>query len=161
MRTNLKLAAAAGGGLVLGAAVVATVAIATPRITTAGAVPTAPPVSSPTPIVPPGGAKADPAKRAVSRALVQAEAQVLGITPQQLQAALKQGTTVHQLADQKGVSQATFQASFVGDLTTLLGQDVSQGVIPQAQEATILQRYRSRIPHWDQAASPHPSPTPS
>jgi hypothetical protein len=160
MDLKLKLAAAAGGGLVLGGAVVAAVALVTahPSNVAAGATPT--PTSSADPSASPGTASTA-ARRALARASAQAEAQVLGITTKDLAADLKQGTTVHQLADQKGMTQTAFQTAFASNLTTLLDQAVSQGTITQTQETQLVKRETAHIPHWDQAAASHPSPSPS
>lgn len=159
MDLKLKIAAAAGGGLVLGGAVVAAVALVTAHPSNVAAVATPTPTSSPEPTTSPGASTA--ARRALARASAQAEAQVLGITTKDLAADLKQGTTVHRLADQKGMTQTAFQTAFASNLTTLLNQAVSQGTITQAQETQLVKRETARIPHWDTAATPHPSPSPT
>src|ERR1700716_1755481 len=50
--------------------------------------------------------------KVVRQATLQAESQVLGMQSTDLTASLKQGSTVHQLADQKGISPADFQSRF-------------------------------------------------
>src|SRR3981081_2866887 len=90
-----------------GVTVVAALALV-PHLVSASAAP----ASSASPSASPAH-KANPARHAIHRAVVQAEAQALGMTPRDFKASLKQGETVHQLADQKGIRQATFQTAFI------------------------------------------------
>jgi hypothetical protein len=59
---------------------------------------------------------------------------------------------VHQLADQKGISQADFQTKLTTDMKPMLDHDVQQGTLTGAQEQVILQRVGQKIPNWDQPA---------
>ncbi len=122
-----------------------------------------PAVSSPAP-QPSAGAGSQRAKttaKAVRLAMLQAEAQTLGITPKQLQADLKGGTTVQQLATQKGLSQAQFQQQFSADVKPLLDTQVAAGTITSKQEQKLLQRYATAVPNWSTVPKPKASALPS
>jgi hypothetical protein len=110
---------------------------------------------TPSPVPPAGAGQVSPAVRAVAQATAQAEAQALGVTPRALSAALRQGSTLHQVAARRGVSPAVFQAGFVRDLTALLDQDVTQ------EQATLRRLGAGLPPSWDRAAAPSPAPAPS
>lgn len=154
--TKRSVLIAVGGGLAVALAVAGVTAVAAlaiaPHLVSASVTPTPSAGSSLSPSPSPGH-KANPAQQAIRKATVQAEAQVLGIARKDFTTNLKQGITVHQMADQKGISQATFQASFTAALTPLLDQDVQSGTITRAQEQRALQRFGAQIPNWDQA--PH------
>jgi membrane-bound lytic murein transglycosylase B len=108
--------------------------------------------------------KGSAAKRLAASAAVAAEAQVLGISPQQLRAGLKQGHTVSALAAQKGLSQQAFSNSFTQAVTPLLNADVTQGAITQKQEQAALKHWAKTPPHWSattKKSKPTPSPKPS
>jgi hypothetical protein len=127
---------------------VAAAAALVPHLAFASAAPTSAPGASPSTSP---AHKANPARRAIHRAVMQAEAQALGLAPADFKASLRQGKTVHQLADQKEISQATFQTDFIKALTPLLDQDVSNGTITRPQEQKALDRYGAHIPNWDHA----------
>ena len=159
MNRRVKLAAAAVGALVVaGAVVVVTAAATNVYRNNASNHPATQPATAASPGAQgaAGGkqAPANPAQKAVHQAVLQAEAQALGIKPKELSADLRQGTTVHQLADQKGLSQAAFQAAFGKDLTAALDQDVQKGALTSQQEQQALKRLGSTVPNWDQAAKP-------
>ena len=157
MNSRLKLAVAALGALVLAGGVLAVTAAATglyrgspsSRPTMAATPSTA---ASPGPAGARSGNAANQGVKAARQAVLQAEAQVLGMRPKDLAAQLKQGTTVHQLADQKGIAQADFQGQFSKDLTAILDQDVQKGALTSQQEQQALKRVGSTVPNWDQAA---------
>jgi hypothetical protein len=114
------------------------------------------------PVPSPGrGQVANVAVRALNQAVVQAEAEVLGLRPAQLDTALRQGTTVHQLASQRGLTQAVFNLRFQSTVTTILDQDVQQGVLTQQQEQAALGRLAGGPPNWDAAVAARVRPTPS
>jgi hypothetical protein len=97
-------------------------------------------------------------------AVLEAEAQVLGITTRQLTLDMRQGLTIHQLADKQGISQADFQARFQTDLKAIMDQSVQQGQLTAQQEQQALTRLSRGVPNWDQPrpraqASPSPSPS--
>jgi hypothetical protein len=165
----LKLAVGTLGGAVVAIGVVVITASAMGFDLTAAhpASPAARAVTAtptPSPVPPAGAGQASPAVRAVAQATAQAEAQALGVTPRALSAALRQGSTLHQVATRRGVSPAVFQAGFVKDLTALLDQDVKQGTLTATQEQAALRRLGAGLPpSWDRAAArslaPAPSPT--
>ena len=158
MNSRVKLAAAAAGALlVAGAVVVATVAATNAYRSNGSSHPATQPATAASPgaqAAPGKRGQANPAHKAVRQAVLEAEAQVLGLQPKDLAADLKQGKTVHQLADQKGLSQAAFQAEFSKDLTGILDQDVQKGTLSSQQEQQALNRVRSTVPNWDQAGKP-------
>lgn len=144
-----------GGGLALGAHLGGGVQASS---STAVVAPT--PSASPSP-----AAKNSAAAQAVRRAALAAEAQVLGTTTKQLNADVRSGRTVQQLAAAKGLSQPQFQTQFQAALKTQLDQEVAAGTVTQAQEQQALKRLTAAIPNWSQAparksATPSPSPTP-
>lgn len=119
---------------------------------------------APLPSQPPQPHKAHPAQKALRAALLEAEAQVLGISPKELARDLAQGTTLQQLAGQKGLSQAQFQTQLVQAAKPLLDQDVQAGTLTAAQEQQALQRLSQGVPNWNVArqapkqASSQPQP---
>jgi hypothetical protein len=166
MQKLVKLVIGALGGLVVAMGVVVITASAA-GVNLAGlhASPSPSPVPASTPS-PPARARAtpNPAARAVAQAVLQAEAQALGVQPRDLTKDLRQGMSLHQVAEQKGVSQADFQARFQKDLMATLDQDVQQGTLTQQQEQQALKRLGKRGPNWDAVraqASPSPSPSPT
>jgi hypothetical protein len=171
MQKPLKLAVGALGGLVVAVGVVVITASAAGVNLTALHSSSAPATPAPASASKPSPATAratpNPAARAVNQAVVQAEAQALGVQPKELQKDLHQGLTLHQVADQKGVSQADFQSRFEADLKTILDQDVKQGTLTAQQEQQALTRLGRRGPAWDAVpgkraqASPSPSASPS
>jgi len=163
---NLTLAAKLGVGAVAALALVGGGTAAGLHLaSTTSSATTAPIVAaSPTPPSSQGaaGTQQQAANRAVRQAVLQGEAQVLGITPKQLSADLKQGTTVQQLAAQKGIGQQQFQAQLVQDVQPLLDKEVTAGTLTQAQKQQALERLGKTIPNWTAApkkAQPSPSPS--
>lgn len=118
-------------------------------------------VLAPAPSPSPGRSAANPATRAVNQAVLQAEADVLGVRASQLNTAIRQGTTVHQQAAQRGMTQAVFNLRFQSALKVMLDQDVQQGTLTRQQEQTALQRLAAGPPNWDVAAAAQPRPSPS
>jgi hypothetical protein len=117
--------------------------------------------ASPSPTPKPAAA-AKPA-RAVSVAVFESEADVLGITPKTLRADLKQGQKVSDLARDKGMTKETFAAKLVLSVKPRLEQLVTSKVITQAQADKVIDRInKGHIPFWDGV---HPrkttAPTPS
>lgn len=103
--------------------------------------------------------------RAVRTALVIAEAQVLGITPQALVKDLKDGSTIQALATQKGLSEAQFASQLNQDVKPLLDQQVQAGTLTSAQEQRLVTRYATMVPNWTtvpkaKQAQPQPAPSP-
>lgn len=166
MRLRWKLAIGAAGGLVVAAGLVAITASAVglSRTATLQSAATSSPTASPAPSATPRAG--NPAGRAVNMAVLAAEAQVLGLTTRQLTLDMRQGLTVHQLADRQGISQADFQARFQTDLKAIMDQSVQQGQLTAQQEQQALTRLSRGVPNWDQpparpGAQASPSPSPS
>jgi hypothetical protein len=161
----VKVAAASAGALfVAGGAVVITAGATGLHLGPVPASATQPPtaVASPAPAAPAAPAMAD--QKAARQALLNAEAQVLGLKSQQLAVDLRQGTTLHQLADQKGLSQAQFDAALTAQLKPMLDQAVTGQQVTPAQEQRLLKQLAKGVPNWDGAAKPkagQPAPTPS
>src|SRR5438093_6137408 len=108
-----KLAAGVAGAFaVVGGTVVVTAAVTgssaaqtSPQLLA----PTAPP-NSPAPAAISPAATPNPAARAVAAAVLEAEAQVLGVQPKELRADFRAGTTLQALAAQKSISEPQFEA---------------------------------------------------
>jgi membrane-bound lytic murein transglycosylase B len=161
MQKPMKLAVGAIGGAVVAAGVVVITASAA-GVNLVGAHPPAPAASPSPAATPPASARKtpNPAARAVTQATLQAEAQALGLQPADLTKDLRQGMTLHQVADRQGVSRADFQTKFDADLKTILDQDVQQGTLTDKQEQAALKRLGG-VPNWDTAPGRRPSPSPS
>jgi hypothetical protein len=79
-------------------------------------------------------------RHAVARKmLLQAAAQALNTTPDQLAAQLKQGKTISQIAPQ-GMTEQQFESALQANLKSQLDSAVASGKITQAQEDRALQR---------------------
>lgn len=150
-----QIAAALG---VAGALATACSSFPSTSSTTAGATAGSPapsPASSPSPGQQ-GGAST--AARAVTKAARTAEAQALGVTPEQLTQALRQGQTVQQLAGARNLDEAAFRSAFSQKLQPQLDQLVQQGTLTQDQAKKEQSRLTQRIPNWDRAPKPRSSP---
>ncbi|HYL09040.1 MAG TPA: hypothetical protein VEU76_10845 [Candidatus Udaeobacter sp.] len=108
------------------------------------------PSPSPTP------AASQPAKdrhadlRAIRRAVVESEADVLGITPKALVTDLRAGQKVSDLARDKGMTQEQFETKLVANLKPRLETLVDKKVITQAQADKVLDRIsKGHIPFWN------------
>ena len=89
-------------------------------------------------------------RRAVAAAVFESEADVLGMKPADLRAALKSGQTVEQLAAAKGLSQDQFADRLATAVKPALDQLVASKQITQAQEDRVLKRIRAgHIPFWN------------
>ena len=113
------------------------------------------PDSQPSPAAAPSAAAVTPSARPPRPVVLAAEAQVLGVKPKDLSAQLTLGTTVHQVADQKGITQADFQTRYAERLRAILDQQVRNGRLTRAQEQQALQRL-GMVPNWDGAPAPQP-----
>jgi hypothetical protein len=158
MRQPIKLAVGALGGVVVAIGVVVITASAVGFNLSDALQPAPSPatqaVTVPSPSPSPGRAQVNPAARAVTLAVLQAEAQALGVRQRDLTLSLRQGTTPHQLATQRGISPASFQALYRRALTAILDQDVQQGSLTAQQEQLALSRLGSQLPpNWDQVAA--------
>jgi hypothetical protein len=93
--------------------------------------------------------------RAIRRAVIEAEADVLGITPEALVKSLKEGKTVSELAQAKGLTKAQFITRLLVDLTVRLDNLVDRKVITPAQEKKVLAWIADgHVPFWD-GIGPH------
>ena len=161
-----KLAAGVAGAFaVVGGTVVVTAAVTGSNAAQTGPqllAPTATPYS-PAPATGSPAATPNPAARAVALAVLEAEAQVLGIQPKELRTAFRAGTTLQTLAAQKSISEPQFEAQLTADLKPVLDRDVQQGTITATEEQLVLRRVATVVPNWDHvgAARPQPSASPT
>ena len=96
-----------------------------------------------------------------------AAASALGVSQTQLQADLKNGQSLSQVAAAQNVSEATFRTKLIANLKPALDQAVTNGKLTAAQERTLLDRLQTGpLPLWDKApkrpkapAAPTASPT--
>lgn len=93
---------------------------------------------------------AHPDRHAVRAAVIESEADVLGITPQTLVKDLRAGQKVSDLARDKGITQEQFETRLVANLKPRLETLVDKKVITQAKADRLLDRIsKGRIPFWD------------
>ncbi len=89
-------------------------------------------------------------RRAIRRAVLEAEADVLGITPEQLRDDLKNGQKVSDLAKDKGMTKQQFADKLLAALKPRLAQLVDTKAITQAQADHVIDRIsHGHIPWWD------------
>jgi hypothetical protein len=80
-----------------------------------------------------------PASPEISQQLVdQALAQALGLKPDQLQAARRQGVSLSDLAAKQGESLSELRQAFVSDLQPMLDQAVAKGELSRDQADALL-----------------------
>ena len=192
MQKPLKLAIGAAGGLVVAAGVVVITASAAGLTLVGLHSPTAAtPTPSPTATGAPAQARAgaNPATRAVSQAVSQAEAHLLQVSAHALQIRSEYGpcrATILAAAEQTSaqswhvprvflcsfdpcaiMSAQWLEQRFQQDLKTVLDQDVQGGHLTAQQEQQALKRFGGPIRNWDTVrgqrpgASPSASPSPS
>jgi len=75
-------------------------------------------------------------------------AQELGMTPQELAAAVKSGKTIAQLAQEKGVSLDTLTSAVTAKRAQTLQKDVQDGKMTQAQADKALSTLKGNITQW-------------
>ena len=89
-------------------------------------------------------------RRAIRRAVLEAEADVLGINPEQLIKDLKAGQKVADLAKDKAMTKEQFETRLSANLKPRLEALVDKKVITQAQADKVLDRIaKGYIPFWD------------
>src|SRR5882672_11870695 len=89
-------------------------------------------------------------RKAIRRAVVEAEADLLGIKPEQLVKDLKAGQKVSDLAKDKGMTKEQFETRLVANLKPRLEALVDHKVITQAQADNVIDRISNgHIPFWD------------
>lgn len=87
-------------------------------------------------------------------------ARALGMSEPDLQAALKNGQTLQQIAASKGMSEQQFRDAFTGQVKNDLDAKVKAGALTQAQEDGILNRLKTGpLPFWNQAVHPKTAPS--
>jgi uncharacterized protein YaiL (DUF2058 family) len=92
--------------------------------------------------------KAD--RHAVRMAVLESEADVLGIKPEDLRKDLKAGQKVSDLAMAKGLTQQQFATKLDASLKPMLEQLVDHKQISQAQADRVLDRIdKGHIPWWN------------
>jgi hypothetical protein len=105
-------------------------------------------VSASTMPQPPTTGHAD--RHAVHRAIVESEADVLGIKPETLVKDLKAGQKVSDLATDKGITKEQFETKLVTALRPRLEVLVDHKVITQAQADKLIDRInKGYVPFWD------------
>jgi hypothetical protein len=139
-------AGAAGGFVVAVAAVIVTAQAAGFHLDLGGkpvAAAAAPsPAASPLPAVGPSPAAMQSPAAASRRAIVAAEAQVLGLKPKDLTADIKGGQKVAQLAQAKGLSQDQFRAALIAAV------QASPSLPAATQQALVRKLQSAPIPNW-------------
>jgi hypothetical protein len=134
-----------GGGA---AAAVLSLGLATGLAQAAGPSPSPAPSSSSAPNQPTNDTRAR--RRAVRFAVLESEADVLGIKPEDLRKDLKAGQKVSDLAKAKGITQAQFAVKLDASLKPRLEELVDHKQITQAQADRVLDRIaKGHIPWWD------------
>jgi DNA-binding phage protein len=96
----------------------------------------------------PNDARAD--RRAIHKAVFEAEADTLKLTPDQLLQALKDGKKVSDLANDRGMNKDQFAKALATNLKPRLKTLVDNHVITQAQADKALDRIaKGHIPFWN------------
>ena len=94
-------------------------------------------------------------RRLIRRAIIESEADVLGIKPEQLVKDLRAGQKVSDLAKDKGMTKDQFAAKLAANLKPRLEALVDHKQIIQAQADKVLDRLaKGHIPFWD-GVRPH------
>jgi uncharacterized membrane protein YdfJ with MMPL/SSD domain len=89
-------------------------------------------------------------RRAIGRAVFEAEADVLGLTPDKLRDALKAGKKVSDLANDKHMNKDQFAKALGTNLKPRLDALVDKNVITRAQADKALDRIaKGHIPFWN------------
>jgi len=89
-------------------------------------------------------------RRAIRRAIIESEADVLGIKPETLVKDLKEGQKVSDLAKDRGMTKEQFETKLVATLRPRLEALVDHKVITQAQADKVLDRIsKGYVPFWD------------
>jgi len=128
-------------------AVKAAGAAAAAALLSVGVVSAASPSPTPTPT---GSADRHAARHAVVTAVVEAEADVLGIKPEELRKDLKDGQKVSDLAKAKGMTEDQFAARLAVNLKPRLEALVDHKQITQARADRILDRIaKGHVPFWN------------
>lgn len=85
-------------------------------------------------------------------------AKVLGMSQADLQAALRGGQTLQQVAQSKGMNEQQFRDKLVAQVKTDLDAQVKNGKLTQAQEDEVLNRLKTApLPLWNTARPARPT----
>lgn len=110
--------------------------------------------ASPSP-APASAAAGHAARHAVVKAVVDSEADVLGIKPEELAKDLKAGQKVSELAKAKGMSEQQFETRLIAALKPRLEALVDHKQITQARADRILDRIaKGHVPFWNGVRHP-------
>ena len=89
-------------------------------------------------------------RRAIRRAVIEAEADVLSIKPEELVKDLKAGQKVSDLAKAKGLTKEQFAARLVANLKPRLDALVDHKVITRAEADRVIDWIqKGHVPFWD------------
>jgi hypothetical protein len=89
-------------------------------------------------------------RRQIAKVVFAAEASVLGVKPEELRQDLKQGKTVSELAQAKGMNEQQFGQAVAKAAKPGLDQLVDTKKITAGQEARVLQRLNGgHVPFWN------------
>lgn len=89
-------------------------------------------------------------------------AAALGTTEADLQAQLKSGKTLKDLAAAKGMDEAAFRAAYLKAVKADLDQQVAAGKLTAQQETDMLAKLQTApIPFWNGAMHPRPAASPA
>lgn len=111
----------------------------------AGVVTAASPSPAPVPT-----ANSHAVRHPVAKAVIDSEAEVLGIKPEELREDLKAGKTVADLAKAKDITQEQFETRLIAALKPRLEALVDRKQITQVQADRILDRIaKGHIPFWN------------
>lgn len=92
-------------------------------------------------------------------------AKALGMSTADLEAQLKSGKSLKDIATAKGMTEQQFRDAFVAAVKTDLDAQVKAGNLTQPQEDAIINRLKTApLPFWDRAPGPgpgHMKPTPT
>ncbi len=95
-------------------------------------------------------------RRQIARVVFESEADVVGLTPEQLRDDLRKGETVSQLASDKGLTKEQFADRLANSAKAGLDKLVDGKQITADQEQKVLASIRAgHIPHWDKPAKAH------
>lgn len=96
------------------------------------------------------------------QAYLAAAASALGMQPAEVSTALKNGTSLSQLAQQKGVSESDFRSKLISNLQPQLDQAVAGGKLTKDQESALIQHLQTGpLPYWTNAPKAKASPSPA
>lgn len=102
----------------------------------------------------------DALRARVVRGIVHSAADALGMEPKDLAAELRAGTSIADVAAERGVSLDAVKAAITADAKTRLDALVARGRITQEREDQLLEALASRLDTALQRSRPAPTPAP-